>query len=373
MKILYWTETFWPHIGGVEVLSRQFIPAMQKRGYDFTVITSHTNPGHPDETRYGDIPVHRFHFRSALASRNLKQLRSALENAAKLKKALKPDLVHINTCYPSVFFHLRTMHTHRAPTLLAVHELPAGCLKENAVFAHMVSEADWVVAVSQAMLQGVRRLAPDIAERSSLINNALDSPDIAPLPLPFKPARLLCVGRLIKAKGFDLALEALALLKSSFPCLRLIIAGDGLARQDLESRLTALGIQDMVEFIGWVSPDRICDVMNTATAVIVPSRWQEPFGLVALEAAHMARPVVAARVGGLPEIVIDGETGLLFDKEDSAGLAGAITFLLEHPHTAQKMGEEARKRVRNLFNWKELVNSYDTLYKKLIQKGSHAA
>ena len=215
-------------------------------------------------------------------------------------------------------------------------------------------------------------LAPEIIERSSLINNALASTDIVPLSLPFNPVRLLCLGRLIKVKGFDLVLEALATLKNSFPQLRLMIAGDGVERHDLESRLTALGIKEMVEFVGWVSPDQIRSLINTATAVIIPSRWEEPFGLVALEAAQMARPVIAARVGGLPEVVIDKETGLLFDKEDSAGLAGAIKFLLEHPQTATKMGTSARNRVQHFFSWEKLIDSYDALYKKLILRGSCA-
>lgn len=167
-------------------------------------------------------------------------------------------------------------------------------------------------------------------------------------------------------------LEALAALKSSFTQLRLTIAGDGAARQDLESRLAALGIKDMVEFIGWISPDQVLDLINTVTAVIIPSRWEEPFGLVALEAAQMARPVIAARVGALPEIVVGGQTGLLFDKEDSVGLAGAIKFLLEHPQVATKMGEAAKNRVQHFFSWEKLIDSYDALYKKLICRGMHA-
>jgi glycosyltransferase involved in cell wall biosynthesis len=99
----------------------------------------------------------------------------------------------------------------------------------------------------------------------------------------------------------------------------------------------------------------------------MPSR-QEGFGLVALEAAMMGRPVIAARVGGLPEVVLDGLTGILVDKENSRATADAILSLLRHPETALRMGREARTRARQIFGWDRFVNAYDELYQNLTAR-----
>jgi glycosyltransferase involved in cell wall biosynthesis len=96
----------------------------------------------------------------------------------------------------------------------------------------------------------------------------------------------------------------------------------------------------------------------------MPSR-QESLPLVALEAALMVRPVVAARVGGLPEVVAHGETGLLVNPEDAQSLADAVAFLLGFPERAVHMGQNARSRAERLFSWKTHVDGYDRLYRKL--------
>jgi glycosyltransferase involved in cell wall biosynthesis len=88
---------------------------------------------------------------------------------------------------------------------------------------------------------------------------------------------------------------------------------------------------------------------------------------IRLEAALMARPVVATRVGGLPEVVVDGETGLLVQKDDSRALAGAVAFLLDHPEHAMTMGNAGRLRAQEVFSLARYVEDYDALYRSLIQ------
>ena len=182
----------------------------------------------------------------------------------------------------------------------------------------------------------------------------------------------MCLGRVVRDKGFDLALAAFAELAPRFPKARLVVAGDGPARPELEAQAQALGVADAVEFPGWVAPERVSELMNSATLVVMPSRWDEPFGLVAVEAALMARPVVASRVGGLAEAVADGETGLLVDKEDPAALARAVAHLLEDPGKAERMGQAARRRARELFGFERQVDAYDGLYQRLAEEATHA-
>jgi glycosyltransferase involved in cell wall biosynthesis len=95
---------------------------------------------------------------------------------------------------------------------------------------------------------------------------------------------------------------------------------------------------------------------------------------VGLQAGIMARPIIATRIGGLPEVVVDRKTGLLVAPEDSAELSKAIVYLLEHPEVAVRMGEAGRQRVMNLFSWETCVIEYERLCQQLTrQKTSRAS
>jgi glycogen(starch) synthase len=132
------------------------------------------------------------------------------------------------------------------------------------------------------------------------------------------------------------------------------------------------GIARSVTFAGWINPDKIPELINSSTVVLVPSRWREAFGLVALQAAQMARPVVATNTGGLAEIVADGETGLLVEKEDVKGFSNAISYLLDHPETARQMGTSAVARARETFSWEKHVNAFHALYQSVGAKNDYS-
>jgi glycogen synthase len=174
------------------------------------------------------------------------------------------------------------------------------------------------------------------------------------------------LGRLKIRKGFDVALKAFASIAGRFPEARLVVAGDGPERPSLERQAAQLGIDGVVDFIGWVAPEDVPALVTNATVVVMPSR-HEPFGLVALDAALMARPIVASRVGGLMEVVTHGKSGLLVEPDDSAGLAEALAFLLENRDLAAEMGRIARRSAQTVFSWNRCVDGYDELYQKLAR------
>lgn len=369
MRVLYWTQLFWPYIGGVEVLATRFLPAMRERGHEFIVVTSHGSLHLPDHAEYKGIPVHRFEFQAALAEGNLDQLMAARQAVARLKKRFKPDLIDINFTDPSVFFNLHTAEAHPAPVLVSIRlalpeQQPAG--RPDTLLGQTLRSADWVTANSAAILADAHQLVPEIIPRSSVIYNGLDTPSVQPSPLPFEMPLLLCLGRVVEDKAFDLALKAFAALVDRFPQARLCIAGDGPARPALEQQAAELGVTDVVQFPGWIVPEEVPELINSATIIIMPSRWREAFGLVALQAAQMARPVVATRVGGLPEVVAHGQTGLLVENENVPALTEAIAFLLVNPEVAAEMGRAGRRRAQALFSWERHIDAYDDLYEKLI-------
>jgi glycogen(starch) synthase len=294
----------------------------------------------------------------------IEKLARIRQQVAELKRTFAADLIHINAVSRSDFFHHLTFQTYPAPMLVTLH---GGWLPEaDEIVRRTLLSANWVVGCSEATLDKGRKLVPEIRSRSSVIHNALPEPLLPPAPLSFYPPRLLCLGRLVEDKGFDLALIALSSLVDRFPQIRLIIAGEGPARTDLQRQAAKLGILNVVQFTGPVKSETVPRLVNTVTVVVMPSRWEEPFGLVALEAALMARPIVATRVGGVSEVVVHEQTGFLVEKENSQALAASIVFLLEHPTTTMQMGQAGRIRALEHFSWDQYVDAYDALYRRLI-------
>ena len=362
MRILFWSSAFWPSIGGVQVLAAKLLPALEERGYQHMVVSTKRGCVEHEIASYKGIPVHYFPFWNSMV--DIEQLAQMRQQVAELKRTFAPDLIHINGVSRSDFFHHLTADASPAPVLVSLHSVWQP--EADRLVERTLRHANWVVGCSAATLEEGRQRVPEMQLRSSVLHNGLEVPPVQPAPLSCDPPRLLCLGRLVREKGFDVALDAFTLLLDRFPQAHLIIAGDGPARDDLEQQASRLGLRNAVEFTGWVAPAQIPELVNTASVVVIPSRCQDAFGLVALEAALMARPVVAMRVGGLPEVVVHGQTGLLVEPENIKACAEAITVLLEQPATAAQMGQKGRDRARKYFSLDGYIEAYEALYRRLI-------
>jgi len=170
------------------------------------------------------------------------------------------------------------------------------------------------------------------------------------------------VGALEERKGHTVLLEALAALRD--PRLRVLCAGDGSLRDALPARAAALGLGDRVRFLGAV--DDVAELLAAADAFLMPSH-HEGLGVAALEAMAAGIPVVASRVGGLPEAVVDGETGLLVPPADPAALAAAITRLAADPAHARELGAAGRARVQARFSMTAMAEGTLAVYRELVE------
>lgn len=169
------------------------------------------------------------------------------------------------------------------------------------------------------------------------------------------------VGRLIPQKGFAYGIEAFAAL--NHPDARLVIAGEGSLRGELEGRAAALHVSDRVVFLGWRTD---IDRLNRAFDVfLMPSLW-EGFGLVLLETMACAVPVIASRVSAIPEIVVDGETGLLAPPRDSAALTAALDRMLRDSAVRTAMGAAGAARVRDHFGAAQMIDATYGLYESAL-------
>ena len=371
MRVLFSSELFWPHIGGAEIFATKLLPALQTRGHELMVVTRQDSETLLAEDSYQGIPVLRFPFWSAIAGRNVERVAEIRQQLVKLKKSYRPDLVHIHGMGAHVLFHQETTASRPTPLLVTLTNVFEGQVGAAGIVSRVLRLSSWLTCKAGAVLDQARQLVPEIIGRSSVIHNGLELSPLLPEPLPNKAPRILCLGRLAPQKGFDLALTAFASISKRFPHIRLVIAGDGPGRKSLEQQAARLGLVSAIDFLGWVTPDRVPALINTASMVVMPSRW-EGLPSVALQAASMARPLVATRVGGLPEIVEHQRTGLLVEPEDPGSLAKAMTFLLEHPETAGKLGAAGRSRVREVFSWGSCVDAYDALYRQLAGTNIHA-
>jgi glycosyltransferase involved in cell wall biosynthesis len=190
--------------------------------------------------------------------------------------------------------------------------------------------------------------------------------EAGPEPAPYAGSepRLLAIGRLVPIKGLDVLLDSVARARREVPGLTLELAGDGPLRAELEAQVARLGLDGAVTFHGRVWP--VAPLLVTAAAVAIPSRG-EGFGMVALEAMERGRAVVASRVGGLPEIVEDGATGLLVPPEDPEALAAALVSVLGDLDRARALGAAGRARAVAEFPAERPADELDRLYRELLR------
>lgn len=159
------------------------------------------------------------------------------------------------------------------------------------------------------------------------------------------PLQVVCVGRMYPTKGQDILIRALALLPEN---VRLVLVGDGPSRADYARLAMTMGVSHRCDFVGKVPRKEVPAWLAQAAVAVVPSR-EEAFGLVNVESLAVGTPVVASRVGGIPEIVRDGQEGFLVPPEDPAALSRAIYRLLENPEFRRRISANARRRFLEQF------------------------
>ncbi len=371
MRLLFWSETFWPVLGGAEVWAARMVTSLAARGFKVLVVSNRSELGTlrlPAIDSYHGIPIRRFPITDAFVEPRRHNPLELREQVGDVRRAFAPDVVHMNSIGPSSMAELWTRSAHRAPTLATLHGWTQRFPPDTPSLRGVLESAARVVGVSEAVLADTIARVPSIRSRCSVIHNAMDLPALPPTSLPTDPATVLFLGRLSSEKGFDMGLDAFAILARRLPKVRLLVAGDGPDYDALVTHCRRLGLDRHTEFLGWVAPEAVPAVINRATVVALPSQ-REAFPLVALEAAAMARPVVACSVGGLPEAVVHGTTGLLIPPADVAAFATALAALLDDPERATNMGLAARARVERDFAWNRCVTAYEELYAALANGG----
>ena len=189
-------------------------------------------------------------------------------------------------------------------------------------------------------------------------------------PIPQEIPLLLFSGRLIERKGVDYLLRAMSTILSRQK-VRLVITGDGHCRPEWERLARSLGLGGAVAFAGFVSNAELSSLFRSCSIYVHPAIYDskgdtEGQGVVLVEALSNRRPVVASAVGGIVDVIKDGETGLLVPEKNPDTLAKAVLRLLEDPDYARQLGEQGYAHVRSYFDWDRIMDQYDAIYSESV-------
>jgi len=176
---------------------------------------------------------------------------------------------------------------------------------------------------------------------------------------------LVAIGSLRERKGYDVLLDAVALLRRTDPGVTLHIFGQGPQETALRQQATELGIEDTVTFHGFVDQSTLKQHLADARAFVHPSR-SESFSLVRLEAMANGCPVVVSDIDGADEMVRNGTDGFVVPREDPAAIAQRARELLSDTEKAREMGRAARERVEEKYDWKKIGQQYVNIYRSLL-------
>jgi glycosyltransferase involved in cell wall biosynthesis len=336
-------------IGGSERHLLTLLPALEERGVE-PVFLGLDDPGWDVEPFYRALGVESVRLSCP------RDLDPGLLRRARLELArLRPEIVHTHLVHGDVYGGLG-----------APRGVPVVSTKHNddpfrrGQFRHverlLTRRAARVIAISGALRRFCVEEVGLPAEKVAVVHYGLDAlpvpwGDGPEVPLPEDARVLLCVSRLAEQKGVDVAVRALAQVRAVEPRAVLVVLGEGPER----ARLAGDGV-----FL----PGRGGDVASwyrRAELLVHPARW-EGFGLALLEAMLAAKPVVATRVSAAPEIVLDGETGLLVPPDDAPALAEALLALLADPARAAAMGEAGLARARGEFSVARMAERTAAVY-----------
>lgn len=399
MKILQINKFFYRR-RGAEVYMLDLIDLLEKHNHEVAVFAmnhpQNFNSEYKDQfADYIELEApHKLTTQEKLtAATRIIWNKNAQHKLTQLLKRFKPDVAHIHNIYhqlsPSILPILKkhnipivqTLHDYKlvAPnynllTNNAIDESSLGgkyyntLLKKSMKNSYSASALAAVEMYAHKWLQVYEKnvdcfISPSQFLKNKVLSTGIKLKRIEVLPnfidtTQIKPqyshkAYILYVGGLYKEKGVDLLIDSLAKIEYSLP---LRIVGEGPERKALELQA---GNQN-VTFYGHLEKSALIAQLQNALAVVVPSRWYENYPFAVLEAFAAGKPVVAANIGGLPEMVIPGQTGWLFEPDDTEDLSALLTTISSNPSAAVVMGHSARK-------WVEENAAPEQHYQHLLQ------
>ncbi len=390
MKILLVNDYGTP-VGGAEVLTFALRDALRRQGHDVRLFASSAGSSPDSQTAdyvcFGTLS----RWRTILQAFNpwaYVRLRRVLQE-------FRPDVVHVRMFLtqlsPVILPLLRRVPAlyhvvwYRPVCQTGTKLLPSGspCREPAGLTCYQkgcVPLRDWIPLQVQMWLWKkwrhvfARIVANSHAVQGSLLADGVDAVEVIHNGVAIESVTRLWsltplavfAGRLVPEKGVDVLVQAFAQVVRNVPDARLLIAGDGPERKNLVDLAEQLGVAAYVTFLGHLPKEVMETKLARAWVQVVPSRWAEPFGLVAVEAMMRETAVIASRMGGLEEILQDGETGYLVPPNDPPRLAQRLVELLRDRAKAEAMGRSGRHVAEVRFNLVRQCEQFGSLYQQMM-------
>jgi glycosyltransferase involved in cell wall biosynthesis len=308
----------------------------------------------------GLVPGRRDYFTSMKLRRLIRQQRAQVIHTHDIHGLIDGAICRLTM--PSLR-HVHTFHFGNYPHRKGSHKRIEGALWRV---------PDALIAVGQVQAASIRAFYGIPENRLRVLWNGVEDPvrgrepsEFASLKVPGVPL-LASISTLIPQKGLEHLLDAAGMLKQSGENFHLVLAGQGALRESLEQRARALGLDDRVKFLGWVS-EASRKLMPVCDIFVQSSLW-EAMSVVVLEAMAAGKPMTVTTVGENPHVVLDGETGLTVAPGDARALADSLRRLLRDEALRENLGRAARRRYEEHFTNAHMVRAHESLYTELVNR-----
>jgi glycosyltransferase involved in cell wall biosynthesis len=376
MKILLINSEYPPIGGGAGNASSNIARVLEQRGQEVLVLTSH----------WGDLPFEET--RDAVKVIRLSTLRRKMDRSNALEqisfifsasfrtfgliRQFKPDITLAFFGLPSGAVALLLKWFYRIPYVVSLRggDVPGFRPYDFRMYHKLAApflRLIWKNAFSIiANSNGLRDLALAFNSRYEIpvIPNGVDTSQFTASNRDWSSPHILSVGRVVYQKGFDLGMRALSQLKDFK--WTWTIAGDGPQMATLKTMAEEYSINDRIHFAGWLSSEKLKEQYAAANVFLFPSR-HEGMPNAVLEAMASGLPVVATKIAGNEELVVDGETGRLVPTEDVESLQESLKPLLVDAQMREQMGCAARQRVESAFSWNRVAEQYELILEKAMK------
>lgn len=370
MRVLLIPSSYEPVRGGLQTAVRTLARSLTARGHQVRVVTNRYPRKLAAHDVFDDIPISRWQFLMPRPSQLLRfrfdlflgglfYLPWTLARLIFLLRSERPDVVNLHFVGAPAPFVLLARLLMKFRLVISLHGDDVEGLAQRGkfdlrVFGALLRRADVVTACSQYLLDRALQIEPAARQKGRVIYNGMDQP--AQVSAASARESLVAAGRLVSTKGFDVLLRAFANGKQRST---LTLIGDGPEREKLEKLARELGLNGEIRFSGGKDQTQTLAEMSLASVVVIPS-LRETFGLVALEAMALGKPIVASRVGGLSE-VLEGADALLVEPGDPTALAEAIETALDRIKQDSRFGLQNHERAAS-FSTRQMVDGYVDAY-----------
>jgi len=369
MKIAILVAGFPPRsIGGTEIATLNIATELVKRGHEVHVITIGDKELKGDKK--GDFYTHYIQLGVAPKTSLWGAISYAVKAFAQIRR-INPDIVHAQRFYREglAAFLAKLLNKKRYCIWCRGSDVYLPWRFKGLALKLFLGQADAVIALTQDMRGKIRQT---YHRDASVIPNGIDLRRFEQLSCrskvksaPNGVKTLLFVGRLHRIKGVAYLIEAMTTIIKRNPKARLLLVGDGEERQNLENLVTKLGLTKYVTFIGKVPNEKVPQYIAASDVFVLPS-LSEGFGIVLLEAMACGLPIVATNVGGIPEIVQDGENGFLVEPENPEGIAQKVLTLLENDDLRRRISQNNLEKAKN-YSWEAAVDKLEKVYLEVVK------